>query len=135
MDDLAERLEKQTNLNHQQAEKIERLTADLAAAQGENIHNIENIELLGNEIGEKRKEIGELGNKIANLEINLASWQGKANIFEQQLTKAEALTSSQAEKIEKLTADLATAKATVGATKPKTATEAKQEKANNEQPN
>ena len=135
VDDLAERLEKQTNLNHQQAEKIERLTADLAAAQGENIHNIENIELLGNEIGEKRKEIGELGNKIANLEINLASWQGKANIFEQQLTKAEALTSSQAEKIEKLTADLATAKATVGATKPKTATEAKQEKANNEQPN
>lgn len=112
VDDLAERLEKQTNLNHQQAEKIERLTADLAAAQGENIHNIENIELLGNEIGEKRKEIGELGNKIANLEINLASWQGKANIFEQQLTKAEALTSSQAEKIEKLTADLATAKAT-----------------------
>jgi hypothetical protein len=135
VDDLAERLEKQTNLNHQQAEKIERLTADLAAAQGENTHNIENIELLGNEIGEKRKEIGELGNKIANLEINLASWQGKANIFEQQLTKAEALTSSQAEKIEKLTADLATAKATVGATKPKTATEAKQEKANNEQPN
>ena len=135
VDDLAERLEKQTNLNHQQAEKIERLTADLAAAQGENIHNIENIELLGNEIGEKRKEIGELGNKIANLEINLASWQGKASIFEQQLTKAEALTSSQAEKIEKLTADLATAKATVGATKPKTATEAKQEKANNEQPN
>lgn len=112
-DDLAERLEKQTNLNHQQAEKIERLTADLATAQGENTHNIENIELLGNEIGEKRNEIGELGNKIANLEINLASWQGKANIFEQQLTKAEALTQQQANKIEKLTADLATAKATV----------------------
>ena len=111
-DDLAERLEKQTNLNHQQAEKIERLTADLATAQGENTHNIENIELLGNEIAEKRKEIGELGNKIANLEINLASWQGKANIFEQQLTKAEALTSSQVEKIEKLIADLAIAKAT-----------------------
>lgn len=119
--DLAERLEKQTNLNHQQAEKIERLTADLATAQGENTHNIENIKLLGNEIGEKRKEIGELGHKIANLEVNLASWQGKANIFEQQLTKAEATANTQAEKIEKLTAELATAKATAGA-KPSRAT-------------
>lgn len=108
-DDLAERLEKQTNLNYQQAEKIERLTADLATAQGENTHNIENIELLGN--------------KIANLEVNLASWQGKANIFEQQLTKAEALTKQQADKIEKLTADKAKAEATatVGA-KPSRAT-------------
>lgn len=74
------------------------------------------------------KDLADLSGKFCNV-------QGQNKTLSEQLTKAEALTKEQAEKIEKLTADLATAKATVGATKPKTATEAKQEKANNEQPN
>ncbi|WP_395147944.1 hypothetical protein ACF3N0_10265, partial (plasmid) [Moraxella atlantae] len=60
----------------------------------------------------------------ADLSGNFANIKGQNKTLSDQLTKAEALTQQQADKIEKLTAELATAKAT--APKPSRATKAKQ---------
>ena len=139
-DDLAKRLDQQAQANKQQADTIAQLTADKAKAEATATSQAEQLEQLRAERNKAQAEVKQEQAKtethlkdLADLSGNFANIKGQNKTLSDQLTKAEALTQQQADKIEKLTAELATAKATVP--KPSRATKAKQEKANNEQSN
>ena len=139
-DDLAKRLDQQAEANKQQADIIAQLTADKAKAEATATAGADTIERLRADLkqaneahrAEQQKSESHLKD-LSQISANLANLQGQNKTLSDQLTKAEALTNTQADKIEKLTAELATAKAT--APKTSRATKAKQEKANNEQSN
>ena len=123
-DDLAKRLD-------QQADIIAQLTADKAKAEATATSQAEQLEQLRAERNKAQAEVKQEQAKtethlkdLADLSGNFANIKGQNKTLSDQLTKAEALTQQQADKIEKLTAELATAKAT--APKPSRATKAKQ---------
>ena len=120
-DDLAKRLD-------QQADIIAQLTADKAKAEATATSQAEQLEQLRAERNKAQAEVKQEQAKtethlkdLADLSGNFANIKGQNKTLSDQLTKAEALTQQQADKIEKLTAELATAKATAGA-KPSRAT-------------
>lgn len=121
-DDLAKRLDQQAEANKQQADIIAQLTADKAKAEATATAGADTIERLRADLkqaneayrAEQQKSESHLKD-LSGISANLANLQGQNKTLSEQLTKAEALTSSQADKIEKLTAELATAKATAGA--------------------
>lgn len=121
-DDLAKRLDQQVEANKQQADIIAQLTADKAKSEAAATAGADTIERLRADLkqaneayrAEQQKSESHLKD-LSGISTNLANLQGQNKTLSEQLTKAEALTSSQADKIEKLTAELATAKATAGA--------------------
>ncbi|MCR8526257.1 hypothetical protein WB334_25310, partial [Escherichia coli] len=121
-DDLAKRLDQQAEANKQQADMIAQLTADKAKAEATATAGADTIERLRADLkqaneayrAEQQKSESHLKD-LSQISANLANLQGQNKTLSEQLTKAENLTSIQADKIEKLTAELATAKATAGA--------------------
>lgn len=110
-DDLAKRLD-------QQADIIAQLTADKAKAEATATSQAEQLEQLRAERNKAQAEVKQEQAKtethlkdLADLSGNFANIKGQNKTLSDQLTKAEALTQQQADKIEKLTAELATAKA------------------------
>lgn len=115
-DDLATRLDQQAEANKQQADIIAQLTADKAKAEATATAGADTIERLRADLkqaneayrAEQQKSESHLKD-LSQISANLANLQGQNKTLSEQLTKAENLTSIQADKIEKLTAELATA--------------------------
>lgn len=136
-DDLAKRLDQQTQANKKQADTIAQLTADKAKAEATSEAQANTIEQLRAERNKAQADVKQEQAKaethlkdLADLSGNFANIKGQNKTLIDQLTKAESLTKEQAEKIEKLTAELATAKAT--APKPSRAGHKAKQGANNE---
>jgi len=102
----------------QQAEKISQLTTHNATLTAEKTAQADTIERLKNELTNEQGDTKTEQQKaekhradLSELNSNLANLQGQNKTLAEQLTKAETQVQAQAEKIEKLTAELATAKA------------------------
>ena len=119
-DDLKQAHDK---LEHQ-SQTIATLTADNAKQQAEKQAQADTIERLKGELdkaqqafkNEQERSVMHLKD-LSTLSAQFANLQGTAQTLKEQLTKAEALTASQADKIERLTADNATANAQLLATR------------------
>ena len=132
---LTEKVNEQAEIIAKHTNTITDLKTEKATLETKNKNFIERLEQSQADIKAEQARAEANMKDLADLSGKFCNVQGQNKTLSEQLTKAEALTKEQAEKIEKLTADLATAKATAGATKTNPATKAKQEKANNEKPN
>lgn len=118
-DDLVKRFDQQEKANKQQADTIAQLNVEKAKAEATAIAGADTIERLRAELKqvneayrtEQKKSENHLKD-LGNISANLANLQGQNKTLSEQLTKAETTATAQVEKIEKLIADLAIAKAT-----------------------
>ncbi|MFL1732987.1 DNA-binding protein [Moraxella oculi] len=112
--ELADSLKKMTAKYDDKADKVERLTAELATATSQKTAVIDELDALKKTSQSDKAQldntIGELQAKLSQMTIDNATLTGRADTLQEQLDKAESTNQAQIAKIEQLTADIATLK-------------------------